>query len=131
VAAFLLGLRYKTYSMRTQENNQQNELVPFMNTLTSCVNKVVKDGYTDSFKVTDRGLYATSTDKTYNPEQVRVINFYRFEGQSDPGDNAIMYVIETEDGLKGTLIDAYGAYSDNTVTTFMNEVEEINKIGRK
>ena len=113
--------------MQTQENNQQNELVPFMNTLTSCVNKVVKDGYTDSFKVTEHGLYSASKDKTYNPEQVRVINFYRFEGQSDPADNAIMYVIETEDGLKGTLIDAYGAYSDNSVNVFMNEVEEINK----
>lgn len=113
--------------MRTQENNQQNELVPFMNTLTSCVNKVVKDGYVDSFKVTQQGLYSTAKDKSYQPEQVRVINFYRFEGQSDPGDNAIMYVIETDDGQKGTLIDAYGAYSDNSVNTFMDKVEEINK----
>src|SRR6185312_16271991 len=101
--------------MQTQENNQQNESVPFMNTLTSCVNKVVKDGYVDSFKVTQQGLYSTSKDKNYQPEEVRVINFYRFEGQSDPGDNAIMYVIETVDGQKGTLIDAYGAYSDNSV----------------
>lgn len=113
--------------MQTQENNQQNELVPFMNTLTSCVNKVVKDGYVDSFKVTQQGLYSASKDKNYQPEQVRVINFYRFEGQSDPGDNAIMYVIETEDGQKGTLIDAYGAYSDNSVNAFMDKVEEINK----
>lgn len=113
--------------MQTQENNQQNELVPFMNTLTSCVNKVVKDGYVDSFKVTQQGLYSAAKDMNYQPEQVRVINFYRFEGQSDPGDNAIMYVIETEDGQKGTLIDAYGAYSDNSVNTFMDKVEEINK----
>jgi len=127
MAAYLLVSKYKTDFMNTQENNQQNESVPFMNTLTSCVNKVVKDGYTDNFKVTEQGLYASSNEKTYSPDQISVINFYRFEGQSDPGDNAIMYVIETSDGLKGTLIDAYGAYSDNSVNTFMNEVDEISK----
>lgn len=117
--------------MQTQENNQQNEAIPYMNTLTSCVNKVVKDGYTDAFKVTRNSLYSPSKDKNYSPEQIRIIDFYRFEGQSDPADNAIMYVIETNDGLKGTVIDAYGAYSDVNVTNFMNEVEEINKKAKK
>ncbi len=100
---------------------------PMMNTLTSCVNKVVKDGYIDSFKVGTEGLFSYKTEKFYSPDQVKVINFYRFEGQSDPADNSILYVIETTDGLKGTLIDAYGPYSDAKVTAFMNAVEDINK----
>jgi hypothetical protein len=85
------------------------------------------DGYTDSFKVTKQGLTSAAKDRSYTPEQVRVINFYRFEGESDPGDNSILYVIETHDGLKGTLIDAYGPYADAAVNKFMGEVEEINK----
>lgn len=105
----------------------QKQEVPFMNTLTSCVNKVVKDGYTDSFKVKPEGLFSYTKDKVYRPEDIKVINFYRFEGQSDPADNAIMYVIETSDGQRGTLIDAYGPYSDIGVTAFMKRVEEINK----
>lgn len=118
--------------MQTQENKhdieeQKKEPVSFMNTLTSCVNKAVKDGYVDNFKVTKQGMYSSSKEKYYNPEDVNVINFYRFEGQSDPGDNSIMYVIETSDGLKGTLIDAYGAYSDRTVDEFIEAVQQINK----
>jgi len=113
--------------MLAQEENKAKEEIPYMNTLTSCVNKVVKDGYTDSFKVTRQGLYSAAKDKHFSPEQVQVINFYRFEGQSDPADNAIMYVIETNDGLKGTLIDAYGTYSDDSVMKFMDEVERISK----
>jgi hypothetical protein len=100
---------------------------PSMNTLTDCVNKVVRDGYTDSFKVTRQGLHSAAKDRDYTPDQVRVINYYRFEGESDPADNAIMYVIETHDGLKGTLIDAFGPYSDVAVSKFMGDVEEINK----
>ncbi|MBL7717811.1 MAG: hypothetical protein JNL72_03170 [Flavipsychrobacter sp.] len=99
----------------------------FMNTLTACVNKVVKDGYTDTFKVTKQGLYAPSKEKYFSPAEVHVLNFYRFEGESDPADNAIMYVIETDDGMKGTLIDAYGPYSDINVTAFMQLVEDLNK----
>lgn len=98
-----------------------------MNTLTQLVNKMVKDGYADSFKVTTRGLYSCAKSRYYRPEQVRIINFYRFEGQSDPGDNTIMYVVETSDGVRGTLIDAYGTYSDGSVNKFIAEVEDIQK----
>jgi len=114
--------------MWTQQPNQPKEQIPFMNTLTSCVNKVVKDGFIDSFKVVgNRGLYASSNSRYYRPEQVKVIDFYRFEGQTDPSDNAIMYVIETADGVKGTLIDAYGPYADANVNLFIKEVEDIQK----
>lgn len=116
-----------TFMEEYQEMREMQENQSSMNTLTDCVNKVVKEGYTDSFKVTRQGLHSTMKDKLYTPDQVKVINFYRFEGESDPGDNSIMYVIETSDGLKGTLIDAFGPYSDAAVTKFMDEVEEINK----
>jgi hypothetical protein len=108
-----------------ESSNQQEQT--FMNTLTACVNKVVKDGFTDSFKVTPRGLFSPAKDKFFAPEEVHVLNFYRFEGESDPADNAIMYVIETDDGLRGTLIDAYGPYSDVNVNAFMKQVEDLNK----
>lgn len=101
--------------------------LPFMNTLSACINKAVNEGYKECFKVTGKGLYSTTRSRYYRPEQVEVVNFYRFEGQSDPADNAILYVIETSDGLKGTLVDAYGTYSDGSVARFMAEVEEIRK----
>ena len=106
---------------------QQEDGQNYMNTLTAVVNKVVKSGYTDSFKVTKQGLYSSVKANYYNPSQVRIINFYRFEGQSDPADNTILYVIETDDDQKGTLIDAYGPYSDEATNKFMNEVEEMQK----
>jgi hypothetical protein len=110
-----------------ENSNNTPAQVPFMNTLTACVNKAVKGGYTDNLKVTKQGLYSSARDQTYIPDDVRVIDFYRFEGQSDPADNAIMYVIETTDGVKGVLIDAYGTYADENINKFMTDVEEINK----
>ena len=112
---------------QTEDNNVNTEEIPSMNTLTAVVNKAIKNGYTDNLKMTKQGLFCERTDKTYIPTDIKIKDFYRFEGQSDPADNAIMYVIETEDGMKGTLIDAYGTYADENINKFMGEVEEINK----
>jgi hypothetical protein len=88
---------------------------------------MVQDGYSADFKATEEGLFSLDTHKTYYPSDVKVVNFYRFEGPSSPEDNAILYVIETADGIKGTLVDAYGAYSDPNVDHFIKNVEEMNK----
>jgi len=113
-----------------EENNdfmENNDQIPHMKSLALLTNKMVLDGYDDDFKITDKGLKSLRTEKIYQPEQINVINFFRFEGQSDPDDNTIMYVIETTDGLKGTLIDAYGPYADRKLSDFMNNVESIQK----
>jgi hypothetical protein len=32
---------------------------------------------------------------------------------SNPDDNSVLFAIESNDGLKGTLLDAYGVYAEN------------------
>lgn len=112
--------------METNIKDKSQE-VPWMKSLSSCVNKMKEDGFSEDFQVTKKGLTNYSEEKFYTPEQVRIVNFYRFEGVSDPADNSILYVIETDDGHKGTLVDAYGAYSDSSVSKFIVDVEAIQK----
>lgn len=109
------------------ENNTTESNAP-MNTLTERVNKAIQNGFVENFKVTKQGLFLERTNKTYSPAEVNIKDFNRFEGESDPADNAIMYMIETNDGLKGIVIDAYGTYSDANVTKFMADVQEMNKV---
>ncbi len=106
------------------ENNDQ---IPHMKSLASLLNKMVLDGYDDDFKMKDKKLRSLKTDKLYLPGEINIINFFRFEGQSDPNDNTIMYAIATNDGQKGTIVDAYGAYADKDLAEFMKEVEGMNK----
>ena len=109
------------------ETRGQEGDISWMKTLTSCVNKVKQDGHIEDFQVTKKGLTTFNEEKFYSPEQVSIINFYRFEGESDPGDNAILYVVATDDGKKGTLVDGYGASADPDVSKFIVKVEEIKK----
>jgi hypothetical protein len=109
------------------ETRGQTENIPWMKGLASCTNKMKEDGYKEDFQVSKKGLTTFNESKYYKPDEVKIVNFYRFEGVSDPGDNTILYVIETSDGTKGTLVDGYGAYASDEVSKFIVAVEEIQK----
>ena len=109
------------------ETSGQTGNIPWMKGLASCVNKMKEDGYTEDFQVSKKGLTTFNESKIFKPEEVKIVNFYRFEGVSDPGDNTILYVMETSDGTKGTLVDGYGAYASDDVSKFIVAVEEIQK----
>ncbi len=98
-----------------------------MTTLSGCMNKLIREGYTDELKPADNGMISVSSKKLYKPEDVKIVNFYRFEGASNPDDSAILYAIETNDGVKAMITDAYGAYADERIGKFIVEVEEIEK----
>ena len=107
------------------ENSEKEKT--HLKTMVSCTNMLDKLGFNTQFKATERGLKSLTTERVYKPEEVKVVNFYRFEGESNPSDNSILYALETKNGERGTLTDAYGPYSDTNVTKFMQQVEEIGK----
>jgi hypothetical protein len=99
-----------------------------MTSLLDCIRLAQQDGFRLQFQITEQGLHDVANDKRfYQPEQITVINFYRFEGASDPSEIAILYLLQTSDGEKGVLTDAYGAYADPLVGAFMEKVESIGK----
>jgi len=105
----------------------ENRTIPDLKSLPAVLSKLLEQGYTEDFKAEDDGLRALRADKLYQPNEVNVPNFFRFEGPSNPDDMSILYLIETNDGLKGTLVDAYGTYASPEVNQFILEVEKINK----
>lgn len=98
-----------------------------LKTMVSCTNMLTAQGFTTQFKAVGAGLQSLANERIFKPEEVKILNFYRFEGESDPEDSSILYAIETLDGERGTLVDAYGPYSDIHVNNFVREVEDIQK----
>lgn len=100
--------------------------IPYMKTLSECINSLVKQGFAENFSVKNNKLVCDN-DAAYSPDTVHITNFYRFEGASDPSDNAILYAIQTDDGKRGVLVNAYGASADTKVSDFIKEVSDISK----
>lgn len=106
---------------------ESERLMPELRTLVYCQQKAVDKGFKENFNADARGLVCSSTNKVYSPSEIDVVDYYRFEGITDPADMSVLYVIETSDGTKGTLVDAYGTYSDPEVAKIIVEVESISK----
>lgn len=83
-----------------------------MTTLTGVLEKLRVKKHDKEWRITPEGFTA-GTSKVYQPEDLKIIRTYRFEGESDPGDNTAVYIIEANDGMIGYSMDAYGAYSDH------------------
>jgi hypothetical protein len=98
-----------------------------METLVSVLGYLATLGFDTQFKATAKGLLSLTTHRTFQSSEVRVVHFYRFEGESSPDDSAILYAIETTDKEKGTLVDGYGISGDSQVTDFVQQIEEIHK----
>ncbi len=103
---------------------EDNELKNYMTALSKKTNDLSKEGYSEQFQVKE-GKLCTSDDKvSFASNEVTIIKHYRFEGESDPADMSILYAIETKDGRKGMLVDAFGTYADKGTSDFMKAVEE-------
>ncbi|MBA9075882.1 MULTISPECIES: hypothetical protein [Rufibacter] len=90
--------------------------------------KLKNEGYTEDFRVTeDNRLCSYSGDKSYSVDEVRIVDFYRFEGETNPDDMAILYAIECNDGTKGKISNSYGPYADQNIDAFLKEVEDLGK----
>ncbi|MCB0493896.1 MAG: hypothetical protein KDC93_15940 [Cyclobacteriaceae bacterium] len=49
---------------------------------------------------------------SFSPKDFEILEVYRYEGQTDPADEATVYGIESSTGIKGVLVTGYGAAAD-------------------
>jgi len=81
-------------------------------TLSQAINKLkLEEGYEHDFNLLDEEIELKSENKTFGVEDFDVDKVLRFEGMSNPDDNAILYAITTSKGYKGVLVDGYGISS--------------------
>ena len=67
-----------------------------MKTLSECMTSLKKHGFEEEFFVTEDGRIRNyNSEKTWCAEDVKIENFYRFEGQSDPWFNPLLIGLST------------------------------------
>jgi hypothetical protein len=83
-----------------------------MSTLSSVLEKLRIKKIDNEF-CWENGGFTGKSGTVFKPEDLKIIKVYRFEGESDPGDSSVLYVLEATNGLVGYTIDAYGIYSNH------------------
>ena len=84
-----------------------------MTTLSEILNKLKNEGYTVDFNLKENCLVCQGNSMEIHPDDFVVDRHFRFEGLSDPGDEAIVYAISSaKHDIKGVLVNGYGISSD-------------------
>ena len=77
-------------------------------TVAEAVNGLKQRGYTIDFNLEADNICCTKTPLKLAPSDFEITEFYRFEGNSDPADEAVVYAIESRTGDKGLLVTGFG-----------------------
>lgn len=89
---------------------------PEVKTAVSSIHEAVAQfrdqGYPLEFLRSPTHLYCPDRHLWIRPEQFIVEASYYLENASNPGEDRAIYVISSNGGLKGTLVEACGVYSD-------------------
>jgi hypothetical protein len=90
--------------------------------LANALDELADAGFVEHFGVRDGALESFDSGRRFRAVELVIREYHRFEGVSDPDDMSIVYAIEGQGGVRGTLVDAYGAYSDTAVSAFLQGV---------
>lgn len=93
-------------------------------TLAEASTELKRRGFKANFSVNENEQLVDSEGNHFAPSDVKLIEFHRFEGISNPADSTIIYAVETNKNLKGTVVDSFGADASEVTSSFMNRVEQ-------
>jgi hypothetical protein len=80
-------------------------------TMTAAVTGLRERGYSLDFNLHENCLICN--DSRFHVEDFEITEVYRFEGDTDPADEAIVYGIESKSGQKGILVNGFGISADS------------------
>lgn len=80
-------------------------------TVSEAIDKLKAQGFTLDFNLAENQLKAG--EQAYPADEFEIVDLYRYEGPSDPADEATVYALQSSSGIKGILVSGYGTSTDN------------------
>ena len=82
-------------------------------TVVAALEDLKARGYNLNFNIAFDKISCTENDICLNPDEFEIVEIYRFEGDSNPEDEDVVYAVQSRDGsIKGVITSAYGHYAD-------------------
>jgi hypothetical protein len=94
------------------------------NTMAEAVDGLRRRGFTTQFTIHNPSGQVAAGDLAFNSDDLTIAEHHRFEGLSDPDDSSVVYALEAPNGLKGLLVDAYGAYANPKTDALLKHMKD-------
>ena len=91
----------------------QDNLKESFGTLSETINALIKIGYVHDFNIHEECIVCHQANVKLLPSEFQIDKVYRFEGESNPDDQSVLYAISSPKfNYKGTLVNGYGISAD-------------------
>ena len=91
-------------------------------TVTEAISDLKARGFTLDFNLQVNSLQCFNPDLNLTPQDFEITEIYRFEGDTNPSDEEIVYAIETKDGHKGVFVNGYGTSAEAVGAEMMKKL---------
>lgn len=98
----------------------------YYDTVSEATNGLAKRGYTSDLKLLAENecLECQNTSKQLSPKEFVIDEVHRFEGDTDPSDEMIVYAISSmHHDIKGILVNAYGVDADTSTSKIIKHLK--------
>ena len=92
-------------------------------TLSEAMRALETRGYTADFNLHPEWIESPGLGIKLKPDQFHIDEVHRFEGMTDPDDSSVLYAVSSTSGVKGLLVDAYGAYSASLSSVMLEKLK--------
>ena len=83
-------------------------------TVVDALNGLKAKGYSTDFNIAFDKIICSKKETTLKPDEFEIVEVYRFEGETNPSDEDVVYAIESKQGnIKGVITSAFGLYADS------------------
>jgi hypothetical protein len=95
-----------------------------MPTVTEVINHLRKEGYAEDFNLQQNCLSCRAGHYSVFHNEFVIDKVYRFEGDSDPADEATVYAISSPKyDIKGILVNGAGIYTDSMTDEMLQTLQ--------
>ena len=101
-------------------------------TVTEALKDLKLIGFTIDFNIAFDKIICSDNKICLNPNEFEIVEVYRFEGETDPGDQNVVYAIKSKDArpdrpfgrgiIKGSMSSAYGMYAESTSSEMIQKL---------
>ena len=92
-------------------------------TVTDALKDLKLRGFDVDFNIAFDKIICSKNETVLNPHEFEIVEVYRFEGDTNPDDEDVVYAVESKDGtIKGTLTSAFGAYAESISTEMIRKL---------
>lgn len=84
-------------------------------TVSKALEELANKGYTIDYNIKDADIIS-------NPDTFEIQHIYRYEGESDPADEATVYGLKCTNGDKGVFVAGNSTYEETDAAMILHEI---------